>query len=137
VTDTAAIECDEFFPHPPAAVWRALTEPALLARWFARGDIEPVVGHRFTLELDDGRREPCEVVAVEAERLLVYRFAAETLHTTITWRLVPEGNGTRLFLHHEGFDPDSALGKEAFDRMGYGWPIVVRRVGAVVADLTA
>ncbi len=136
MTSTAAIECDEFFPHPPAAVWRALTEPALLARWFARGDIEPVVGHRFTLELDDGRQEPCEVVAVEPERLLVYRFAAETLHTTITWRLVPEGTGTRLLLVHEGFDPDSALGKEAFTRMGYGWPIVIRRVGAVVADLT-
>jgi len=32
----------------PAIVWRALTEPALLAKWLMPNDIRPVPGHRFT-----------------------------------------------------------------------------------------
>ena len=39
-------------------VWRALTEPELLARWWAEGDIKPVVGHRFTLDMGKWGRQP-------------------------------------------------------------------------------
>jgi uncharacterized protein YndB with AHSA1/START domain len=48
VTD---IELDQFIAREPAAVWRALTEPEALARWWAAGDIKPIVGHRFTLDM--------------------------------------------------------------------------------------
>ena len=55
-------------------------------------------------------KQPCEVIAAEPEKLLAYSFAPGTLNTTITWRLQPEGSGTRLFLEHKGFDLDSPLG---------------------------
>ena len=42
----ATIECDEFLPHPPALVWRAITDPELQARWWAPGDVRPVVGQQ-------------------------------------------------------------------------------------------
>ena len=45
------IETDDFLPHPATAVWRALTEPELVARWWVAGDIRPEVGHRFTLDM--------------------------------------------------------------------------------------
>ena len=51
MSDTQALEVDQFVPAPPAAVWRALTEPELLARWWAAGDIRPEVGHEFTLDM--------------------------------------------------------------------------------------
>jgi hypothetical protein len=51
------------------------------------------------------------VLEVEHERVLKYRFAAGTLDTIITWRLLPEGSGTRLNLTHEGFDLDSRIGR--------------------------
>ncbi|MFF0433909.1 SRPBCC domain-containing protein [Streptomyces sp. NPDC004327] len=125
-TDT--IHCAKFLAHPPAAVWAALTEPGLHVRWWAAGDVKPVVGHRFTLDMGDFGVQPCEVTEVEDERLFTYRFAEGTLDTTITWRLEPEGTGTRLFLTHAGFDLDSPLGRQAFAGMTAGWPHVIDRL---------
>jgi uncharacterized protein YndB with AHSA1/START domain len=134
MTEPAVIRCDQFLPHRPAAVWKALTDPELHAKWWAAGDVRPVVGHRFTLDMGAFGQQPCEVTAVEPERLLGYVFAADTLNTTITWRLEPEGNGTRLFLEHAGFDLDSPMGRAAFDGMGKGWPDVLRRIDPVLAE---
>ena len=133
----AVIECDEFLPYPPELVWRALTEPDLHARWWAAGDVRPVVGHRFTLDMGRWGLQPCRVLAVEAPRMISYGFAEGTLDTTITWRLVPEGAGTRLFLRHEGFDLDSPMGRQAFEGMGGGWPGVLRAIGPVLATVGA
>ncbi|MET7932685.1 SRPBCC domain-containing protein [Streptomyces sp. NPDC005322] len=134
-TEPAVIHCDQFLPHPPAAVWKALTDPRLHARWWAAGDVRAEVGHRFTLDMGPFGQQPCEVIAVEPDRLLRYSFAATSLDTTITWRLEPEGNGTRLFLEHAGFDLDSPMGKKAFDGMGHGWPSVLTRLATVLGDL--
>ena len=128
------IQLSELIEHPPAKVWEALTTPALIAKWWAPGDIRPVVGHRFTLDMGAWGQQPCQVVAVEPERLLAYSFAEGTLDTTLTWRLEPEGEGTRLRLEHSGFDLDSPLGKAAFEGMGAGWPGVFRRIGQVLRD---
>ena len=65
------------------------------------------------------------MIEVESERLFRYRYAIGVLYTTITWRLAPEGDGTRLTLTHEGFDLDSPLGRTALDGMGSGWPSVL------------
>jgi hypothetical protein len=50
------------------------------------------------------------VRAFEPERMLRVRWAdadpAGNADWTITWTLEQEGRGTRLFLVHEGFDPD-------------------------------
>jgi uncharacterized protein YndB with AHSA1/START domain len=128
MTEPGLIQLTRFIPHPPARVWTALTDPAIHARWWAAGDVRAVVGHRFTLDMGPWGVQPCEVVAVEHERLLSYSFAPGTLNTTITWRLEAEGSGTRLSLEHKGFDLDSPLGKAAFQGMGKGWPDVVQRL---------
>ncbi|MEV0446894.1 SRPBCC domain-containing protein [Streptomyces sp. NPDC050600] len=128
------IHCARFLPHPPAAVWRALTDPELHARWWAAGDVKPLVGHRFTLDMGSFGSQPCEVTAVEDERLLAYRFAERTLDTTLTWRLEPEGTGTRLFLTHSGFDLDSPMGRQAYEGMGRGWPHVLERLDAALGE---
>jgi uncharacterized protein YndB with AHSA1/START domain len=126
------IQLDHVYAHPPAAIWRALTDPELHARWWAAGDVRPVLGHRFELDMGKWGKQPCEVIAVEPERLLSYRFATGTLNTTITWKLAPEGTGTRLTLIHDGFDLDSPLGKQALEGMGAGWPALLRRIEIVV-----
>ncbi len=135
MSEPGVIRLEQYIDHPPAKVWRALTEPGLHAKWWAAGDVRPVVGHRF--ELDMGPqfgKQPCEVLAVEAERLLSYSFAPGSLGTTITWRLQPEGKGTRLFLEHKGFDLDSPLGKAAFAGMGGGWPSLLKKIGGVLSS---
>ena len=45
--DLRAIHVDEYLAHPPARVWRALTDPDLLATWLMRNDFRRVVGHRL------------------------------------------------------------------------------------------
>lgn len=131
---TTVIECDQFLPHPPAAVWKALTDPELHARWWAAGDVQPVVGHRFTLDMGAWGQQPCEVLEVVPERLLKYSFSPDTLGTTVTWRLEAEGTGTRLFLEHAGFDLDSPIGRAAYEGMGQGWPKVLERLIPVLTS---
>jgi len=127
------IQLVQFIEQTPAEVWRALTEPELMAKWWAKGDAQPVLGHRFTLDMGPWGLQPCEVIALEPGRLIAYTFAPGTLDTTITWRLEPEGSGTRLSLEHKGFDLDSPLGKAAFHGMGSGWPGILQRISPAIA----
>ncbi|MEU3739934.1 SRPBCC domain-containing protein [Streptomyces sp. NPDC032198] len=134
-TENDTITCEKFLPHPPrAAVWKALTEPELHARWWAAGDVKPVVGHRFTFDMGNNfGHQPCEVTEVDDERLLAYRFAEGVLDTTITWTLHPEDGGTRLVLTHAGFDLDSRMGRQALAGMGNGWLHVLDNLAQTLA----
>lgn len=129
----AVIRLEHVYAAPPSAVWRALTTPELFARWWAAGNIQPRVGHRFTLDMGKWGTQPCEVLVVEHERLLTIRFAEGQLDTSISWQLSPEGSGTRLRFTHEGFDLTSPLGKAAFEGMKPGWPGLLARIEKVVA----
>lgn len=60
------------------------------------------------------------MVAIEPERMLVYTWRNGSLDTTVTGRLEPEGNGTRLFLVHAGFDLDDPTQRAAYDGMSSG-----------------
>lgn len=109
-------------PHPPAKVWRALTEPELLARWLLKTDFAPVVGRAFQFERDpvpgwDGVIE-CEVIRSEEQRLLSYSWRALGVDTVVTWHLEPIPAGTRLRLEQTGFDPEH---KQAWGGALAGW----------------
>ncbi|CCV07089.1 Activator of Hsp90 ATPase 1 family protein (fragment) [Mesorhizobium metallidurans STM 2683] len=68
-TDSLAFECE--LPDPPEKVWRALTEPRLLAAWLMPNDIEPEIGSRFAFAGPDARID-CEILEAEPGRLLRY-----------------------------------------------------------------
>jgi len=133
MSNTGTITIEHVYAHPPAKVWKALTDPALHAKWWAPGDVKAEVGHRFDLDMGQWGKRACEVVAVEPERLLSYRFGIGTLDTVITFKLAAEGSGTRLTLIHDGFDLDTPMGKQAYDGMKPGWPGVVARIEGVLA----
>jgi uncharacterized protein YndB with AHSA1/START domain len=143
VTDPRTVRVDEFLAHPPARVWRALTDPVLLAKWLMPNDFRPLVGHEFTFATDprpdagfDGVVH-CRVLAIEPERLLRISWRGGPLDTTVAWRLAPEGRGTRLFLEHDGFDPDDPAQQYARRIMGSGWSSsVVSALRTVLADLS-
>jgi uncharacterized protein YndB with AHSA1/START domain len=139
----STIAVDQFLSHPPAKVWRALTDPERLARWLMPNDFQPVVGHRFTFRTTpvpghgfDGVVH-CEVLQVSFQELLVYRWRASPLDTTVTWRLVPEGAGTRLFLEHSGFDPDDEIQRRTFAILDGGWRSHVLRALRKELEATA
>jgi uncharacterized protein YndB with AHSA1/START domain len=129
----ASIRVSEVLPHPVARVWRALTDPLQSARWSTAGDVRPVVGHRFTMDMGASGQQPCEVLAVQPMRLLSYAFAPDTLHTAITWRLDAEGDGTRLTLEHAGFDLNDAAGLRAYEGLATGWPGALGRLDDYLA----
>ncbi|WP_019203867.1 SRPBCC domain-containing protein [Tsukamurella sp. 1534] len=117
-----SITLDHFVAASPAAVWRALTEPELVERWWARGEIAADVGHEFTLDMPGFGEQPCRVLESDPPRLFVYTF---TPQWTLRWTLEPEGRGTRVFLEHSGFDLDDKRMAAAFERMRPGWRDVV------------
>jgi uncharacterized protein YndB with AHSA1/START domain len=126
------IQVEHRYRHSPAAVWAALTDPALIARWWAPGDVRAVVGHRFEFDMGKWGKQQCEVIEVDPERLLKYRFATGVLDTVITWQLEPDGAGTHLTLIHEGFNLDTPLGKAALEGMKPGWPKILERLEEVL-----
>lgn len=138
---TAAIRTDVFLPHPPEKVWRALTEPELLAAWLMPNDFEPRVGHRFTFRTDpvpghgfDGIVH-CEVLELVPARRLRISWAGGGIDTTVTWDLLPQGRGTRLMLSHEGFSEDDPRQQATMRLLGGGWAgHLVRRLEQVLAE---
>ncbi|WP_144123853.1 SRPBCC family protein [Catellatospora sichuanensis] len=54
-------------------------------------------------------------------------------NNTITFRLEPEGTGTRLFFEQAGLDLDSPLGRNAYENMSRGWPGLLRRIDSALA----
>ncbi|MEV4571355.1 SRPBCC domain-containing protein [Nonomuraea sp. NPDC049419] len=139
--ERTAIRLDQFLAHPPAKVWRALTEPELLARWLMPNDFKPEVGHRFTFTTTPKKAVGfdgvvhCEVLAIEPEKLLRLAWSDGRVDWTVTWRLEPEGKGTRLFLDHEGFDPDDELQQMSRRIMGGGWHRHFTTIEALAAEL--
>jgi uncharacterized protein YndB with AHSA1/START domain len=121
MTDLRTIEVDQFLAHPPERVWRALTDPVLLGRWLMPNDFEPRVGHHFHFDAGPFGQPECEVLAIEEGRLLRISWRNGSLDSTVTWRLVPEGAGTRLLLEHSGFDVEDGFQAAAFGAMGGGW----------------
>ena len=128
-TSPDTISVDQFIARPPERVWSALTDPTLLAQWWVPGDIAPIIGPHFVLEMPGWGNVPCEVLEVLTNERLVFTFADWTL----TWRLVEEGTGTRLFLDHSGFDLDNPQHRFAFENMGPGWrDEILPRLAAMV-----
>jgi uncharacterized protein YndB with AHSA1/START domain len=124
------IVVDAELAHPPARVWSALTEPALLAAWLLRAeDFVPVAGRWFTVtarpslvaELT-GVDRGC-VLAVRPQRLLrtSWQSAAPGARSVLTWRLAPATDGpagTRLRLEHGEFQLISGAARR---QVAAGW----------------
>lgn len=87
-------------PHPPAKVWKAITEPEHLREW-APFDADRSLGTVGSAKLSTAGA-PKQVVAeskvkrAEAPRVLEYSWGEQDLR----WELEPQGTGTRLTLWH-------------------------------------
>lgn len=86
--------------HPPAKVWRALTDPAQLREW-APFDADRSLAATGPVKLSTvgapaQHVSESRVTRADAPRLLEYRWGEHDLR----WELEPLGSGTRLTLWH-------------------------------------
>lgn len=132
-TESLSFEFD--LSHGPERVWRALTDPALLAEWLLPVvDLKLEHGAAFTFETQpqpgwDGRVN-CQILEIEAQRKLSYTWVVGDMNTVVTFTLTPTAVGTRLSLLQSGFKPDQ---KQNFAGARYGWKLM----GGRLVDLLA
>jgi uncharacterized protein YndB with AHSA1/START domain len=130
-TEALAFEFD--LHHSPEKVWRALTDPTLLAQWLL-----PAIGFKlqpgaaFTFKTEpvggwDGVVH-CRIADIEPLRRLSYDWGVGDMATVVTFTLTPTASGTRLSLVQSGFRPDQ---KKNLGGARYGW----RMMGGKLVDL--
>jgi uncharacterized protein YndB with AHSA1/START domain len=132
-TESISFELD--LQHPPEKVWRALTDPALLAEWLLPVvdlDLRLEPGAAFTLKTQpypgwDGTVN-CRFVEIEPQRKLSYAWTVPFLDTVVTFTLTPTVTGTRLSIVQSGFTPDQ---KRESGGARYGWKLM----GGKLVDL--
>ncbi len=123
-TEARSVVVEREISHPPEKIWRALTQPHLIAEWLMKNDFKPVVGHSFNLTGDWGGVLDCEVLTVEPNKTLSYTWnfahddAAFNLTSVVTFTLTPSGAGTLLRMEQAGFRPDQP---QAFGGAKHGW----------------
>jgi uncharacterized protein YndB with AHSA1/START domain len=112
------------FAHPPEKLWRALTQPHLIAEWLMKNDFAPTPGHRFNLSGDWGGVLDCEVLVVAPHETLAYSWnhvhddPAFALESVVTFTLTPTATGTLLRMEQAGFRPEQ---KQALGGARHGW----------------
>ena len=132
---TITIRKERFYPHPPEAVWAAITDPHALAEWLEPNNHKPVVGHKFEFSCDQGAcgagSTECEVLEADAPRKLVWKWVhvgkggKKADPMTITWTLIPKDQGTLLILEHSGAENISWLTR---NMMRVGWGFMMKKL---------
>ena len=133
-SQSEALTFDFDLAHPPEKVWRALTDPALLAEWLLPvTGLKLEAGAAFTFKTQpypgwDGTVS-CRFREIEPQRKLSYTWVVgEMLDTVVTFTLTPSATGTHLSLVQSGFKPDQ---KQNFGGARYGW----KMMGGKLEDL--
>lgn len=132
-TDSISFEFD--VQHSPQKVWRALTNPELLAEWLLPSiDFQLEHGAAFKFKTQphpgwDGTVN-CRFVEIEAQKKLSYTWVVGDMEidTIVTFTLTPTASGTRLSLVQSGFKPQQ---KQNFGGARYGW----KMMGGKLVDL--
>ena len=130
-TESLSFEFD--LHHSPEKVWRALTDPVLLADWLLPVvDLKLEPGAAFTFKTQplpgwDGTVN-CRLLEIEARRKLSYTWVVGDMDTVVTFTLAATASGTRLSLVQSGFKPDQ---KQNFAGARYGW----KMMGGKLVDL--
>lgn len=130
-TATRSVVIEQELPHPPEKIWRALTQPHLIAEWLMKNDFSPEEGHRFNLVAEWGSVE-CQVRTVEPYLSLSYSWDTKDLRSVVTWTLTRTREGTNLRMEQRGFRPDQT---SYFQGASVGWPRFLTQLESVVARL--
>jgi uncharacterized protein YndB with AHSA1/START domain len=142
-TETLSFEFE--LQHSPQKVWRALTDPGLLAQWLlpiVEREFELEPGAAFTFQAPaqpgwDGAVN-CRIVGIDSQKKLSYTWVVGDMDTVVTFTLAPMASGasgasgTRLTLVHTGFKPSQ---KQNFGGARYGWKLMGGKLVELLARI--
>jgi uncharacterized protein YndB with AHSA1/START domain len=102
------IEQQYYYDATPEVVFRALTVPEELTKWFlSDAKIRPKKGTSYTFTWEGGLSHTGKVESVETDRELVLSWPDEiggkTYETRAAFTLKKKGKGTLLKVKHSGF----------------------------------
>jgi uncharacterized protein YndB with AHSA1/START domain len=138
-TEESAVEVRRILPGPPGEVFRAFTDPELMARWMspvgiAEAEVDLHEGGRFRLVMRGEDREiehTGEYRTLRPPGLLVFTWRSPFTggaDSLVTVRLAEHGPDTELLMVHEQLPPGGA------ESHGGGWGLMLDRLRA---ELTA
>jgi uncharacterized protein YndB with AHSA1/START domain len=138
-TETKSVVIERDLAHPPEKIWRALTQPHLLAEWLMQNDFKPAMGHRFNLRTqaygDWNGVIDCEVLAIEPNKTLSYTWESGNgplrVTSVVTWTLTPTQTGTHLRMEQSGFRSDQP---QNYAGAKYGWQNFLAKLEQVLAQ---
>ncbi len=136
--ETRSVVIEREIAHPPEKIWRALTQPHLIAEWLMQNDFKPAMGHRFNL-----RTQPygdwngvidCEVLTIEPNKTLAYTWDSGNgplrVTSVVTWTLTPTSTGTHLRMEQSGFRSDQP---QNYAGAKYGWQAFLANLEQLLA----
>ncbi len=115
---------------PPGAVYKYLTDPALITKWFGRKAVfEARPGGACRIEMNDRDAVSGKVVELKSPEKVVYTFGWEAKDnpirpgsSTVEITLKPEGASTLVTLVHTGLPAD------AVEDHAKGWQLYLDRL---------
>jgi uncharacterized protein YndB with AHSA1/START domain len=142
---TRTIRREILIPQPREQVRQAIAYSAALAPWMLPNDFGPRVGHHFTFQVApnpkmdfDGLIVRCEVLECEPPTRLAFTWdAGGHFGTRVSFRLEPDGEGTRVLLEHSGCDVSQPWVAQALRSAEFGWAKMLKQLPAVVTGLAA
>lgn len=141
-----SLDVDRLIDARPETVFRLLTDPELYARWFGPAgsnvtvdEMAVTLGGRLALtitfpgmDLVVGIEGFYEVIEPPSRLVHTWRSMDEELVTTVSFEIEPQGNQTRLKVHHRGFvDPVD------LEQNHGGWVDLLAALGDLAAELEA
>lgn len=106
-------------------VWLAITRAEEISKWFIHADFKAEKGYNYTFTAtEEHGSTQIQGTVLEADPYTLkytWKMADAPVHTTVTWTLEEEGEGTKLTLIHSGI---AQLGEKAAEAMGHfdkGW----------------
>jgi len=127
VVEKIPFTIERVFDAPVALVWRAITTPEAMSRWyFDITNFKPEVGCEFQFIVEhegNVHDHRCQITEVVPQKTIAYtwRFHGHQGESLVTFELFAEGDRTQLRLTHQGLETFPKLPRFARKNFARGW----------------
>lgn len=122
---------ERHYNTPVERVWQALTDKAQMKEWYFNiSDFEPTPGFEFTFTGENEGRlyvHRCKIIDAVPNKILKHTWTYEGYEgrSYVTFELIPESEGTRLRLTHEGLETLLQLPDFKQENFAAGWTYIL------------